>query len=103
MLPDGDADIDDYPMETIKIPGCTKCDCALKPDVVFFGDNVPRERVKTAILWLSFLQGSPRTEHVHNYANPALFESIFVHLHPTPGPMPPYAPHLTFLPRSSAQ
>lgn len=49
MLPDGDADIDDYPMETIKIPGCTKCDGALKPNVVFFGDNVPKERVKTAM------------------------------------------------------
>lgn len=49
ILPDGDADIDDYPIETIKIPQCTKCYGALKPDVVFFGDNVPKERVNQAM------------------------------------------------------
>ena len=44
-LPDGDADIDDYDMSTVVLPDCQKCGGMLKPDVVFFGDNVPNERV----------------------------------------------------------
>jgi len=57
LLPDGDANIDDYPTKTIKIPTCTKCGGALKPDVVFFGDNVPKERVKTAMDSLTSASG----------------------------------------------
>ena len=49
ILPDGDADIDGYPMEDIKLPQCTKCHGVLKPDVVFFGANVPRQRVQHAL------------------------------------------------------
>ena len=49
ILPDGDASIDDYAMETIKIPECLNCGGILKPDVVFFGDNVPKARVKKAM------------------------------------------------------
>lgn len=49
MRPDGDADIDHYPMESVEIPACTMCAGTLKPDVVFFGDNVPRDRVETAM------------------------------------------------------
>ena len=49
ILPDGDADIDNYPMETMKLPQCTKCQGVLKPDVVFFGANVPRQRVQKAM------------------------------------------------------
>jgi len=49
LLPDGDADIDDYPMETVRVPSCLKCHGILKPDVVFFGDNVPKERKESAM------------------------------------------------------
>lgn len=49
VLPDGDANIDDYPMEQVAIPECTNCGGTLKPDVVFFGDNVPKKRVAQAM------------------------------------------------------
>lgn len=42
--PDGDADLD-VNVDNFKVPGCPDCGGILKPDVVFFGDNVPRERV----------------------------------------------------------
>lgn len=32
-------------VEDFKIPPCPKCEGILKPDIVFFGDNVPKERV----------------------------------------------------------
>ena len=43
--PDGDADIDAGAIERFIAPRCAGCDGLLKPDVVFFGENVPRERV----------------------------------------------------------
>ena len=46
--PDGDADVDDRDFSTFRAPQCPRCDGLLKPDVVFFGENVPRERVKRA-------------------------------------------------------
>ena len=30
------------------VPGCVECGGVLKPDVVFFGDNVPKPRVEEA-------------------------------------------------------
>lgn len=42
--PDGDAEIDGLAV----VPGCPACDGVLKPDVVFFGGNVPRDRVDAA-------------------------------------------------------
>jgi NAD-dependent SIR2 family protein deacetylase len=43
--PDGDADLpDDVP--DFAVPACPACGGMLKPDVVFFGDSVPRERVR---------------------------------------------------------
>lgn len=32
-------------MHDFKIPPCPECSGVLKPDIVFFGDNVPRARV----------------------------------------------------------
>jgi NAD-dependent SIR2 family protein deacetylase len=46
--PDGDADLDDGTLATFHIPECTACGGVLKPDVVFFGDNVVRTVVDTA-------------------------------------------------------
>ena len=43
--PDGDADLDGMAFDDFRIPHCARCSGLLKPDVVFFGENVPRERV----------------------------------------------------------
>jgi NAD-dependent SIR2 family protein deacetylase len=42
--PDGDAEVDDT--HRFVVPVCDRCGGALKPDVVFFGENVPAERVR---------------------------------------------------------
>jgi len=47
--PDGDADLDDAAFETFDVPSCDACGGLLKPDVVFFGENVPAERVQRAM------------------------------------------------------
>ncbi len=46
LAPDGDADVDDTRVHQVEIPDCKKCGGTLKPDVVFFGDNVNREIVQ---------------------------------------------------------
>ena len=43
LRPDGDADIADP--DDFAVPGCEDCGGVLKPDVVFFGESVPRPRV----------------------------------------------------------
>lgn len=43
--PDGDADLEAQDFSSFDVPGCRACGGMLKPDVVFFGENVPRERV----------------------------------------------------------
>jgi NAD-dependent SIR2 family protein deacetylase len=44
--PDGDADLDDAALDGFVPVGCAACGAdLLKPDVVFFGENVPRDRV----------------------------------------------------------
>lgn len=47
--PDGDADLDGHDFSTFAVPPCPHCGGILKPDVVFFGENVPRDRVTTAM------------------------------------------------------
>ena len=42
--PDGDADIDATVIESFVPPRCEACSGLLKPDVVFFGENVPGDR-----------------------------------------------------------
>jgi NAD-dependent SIR2 family protein deacetylase len=46
--PDGDADLEGLDFASFRVPGCESCGGLLKPDVVFFGENVPRERVERA-------------------------------------------------------
>jgi NAD-dependent SIR2 family protein deacetylase len=46
--PDGDADLEDADFSSFVVPSCRRCDGVLKPDVVFFGENVPRDRVDAA-------------------------------------------------------
>lgn len=53
ILPDGDAQIDDYDLTKIQIPACEACGGTLMPDVVFFGGTVPRQRVDEAYQTLS--------------------------------------------------
>ncbi|MEU8271698.1 NAD-dependent protein deacetylase [Sphaerisporangium sp. NPDC049002] len=44
--PDGDVDLRDEEVDGFRIVGCAACDGGtLKPDVVFFGETVPAERV----------------------------------------------------------
>jgi NAD-dependent SIR2 family protein deacetylase len=47
--PDGDADLEGLPFDEFAVPSCTRCDGVLKPDVVFFGESVPRPRVEAAM------------------------------------------------------
>lgn len=46
---DGDAHAAAEACAGVRVPGCPACGGVLKPDVVFFGDSVPRERVATAM------------------------------------------------------
>ncbi|GAA1688364.1 NAD-dependent protein deacetylase [Nonomuraea maheshkhaliensis] len=43
--PDGDAVLTDAQVATFRVVDCTGCGGLLKPDVVFFGENVPGPRV----------------------------------------------------------
>ncbi len=43
--PDGDAVLDDGATDQFEVVGCLRCAGALKPDVIFFGENVPPGRV----------------------------------------------------------
>jgi NAD-dependent deacetylase sirtuin 4 len=42
--PDGDSDLPDELVELVTVPACGQCGGVLKPDVVFFGENVPKVR-----------------------------------------------------------
>ena len=46
--PDGDADLEGRDFSGFEVPACSRCGTGvLKPDVVFYGESVPRERVQT--------------------------------------------------------
>jgi NAD-dependent SIR2 family protein deacetylase len=47
--PDGDADLGSVDYLSFEIPACRACGGIIKPDVVFFGANVPRDRVDLAV------------------------------------------------------
>lgn len=44
--PDGDVDLAEEAVRTFRVVDCTRCAGVLKPDVVFFGENVPKPRVE---------------------------------------------------------
>ncbi|KEF31419.1 NAD-dependent protein deacetylase of SIR2 family [Marinobacter nitratireducens] len=48
VAPDGDADLD-VDFSDFRLADCPTCKGILKPDVVFFGDFVPKSRVQTAL------------------------------------------------------
>jgi NAD-dependent SIR2 family protein deacetylase len=47
--PDGDADLEGQDFSGFGVPPCEQCGGILKPDVVFFGESVPQERVTAAL------------------------------------------------------
>lgn len=47
--PDGDADLENVDFAKFSVPDCRRCGGTLKPDVVFFGESVPAERVEHAM------------------------------------------------------
>lgn len=49
IAPDGDAELPPQLIAGFRVPGCLACGGVLKPDVVFFGENVPRP--KLALAW----------------------------------------------------
>jgi hypothetical protein len=47
--PDGDADLDGIPFDHFDLPAACAAAGMLKPDVVFFGEGVPKARVDQAM------------------------------------------------------
>ena len=47
LAPDGDAELE-VDCSDFDVPDCPRCHGLLKPDVVFFGDGVPRSRLQAA-------------------------------------------------------
>lgn len=54
LRPDGDLNIDDE--SGFVVPDCPRCAGILKPDVVFFGESVPKERVARAYAMVDAVQ-----------------------------------------------
>jgi len=52
IAPDGDADLPDELLQEFTVPSCTRCGGPIKPNVVLFGENVPKERVERAFALL---------------------------------------------------
>lgn len=50
--PDGDVDLDDDHLATFTVVPCARCGGVLKPDVVYFGESVPRDRVDQCYAWV---------------------------------------------------
>jgi NAD-dependent SIR2 family protein deacetylase len=46
--PDGDADLETNDFSAFTVPACRHCEGVLKPDVVFFGESVPKAFVDAA-------------------------------------------------------
>ena len=53
IAPDGDADLDETDFSSFVVPPCPRCGGVVKPDVVFFGENVPPERGRQAMAALT--------------------------------------------------
>ncbi|XP_037935299.1 NAD-dependent protein deacylase Sirt4-like [Teleopsis dalmanni] len=45
IRPDGDVEIPVEHIKSFKVPACPKCNGNMKPEIIFFGDNVPKTRV----------------------------------------------------------
>ena len=49
FAPDGDAFVETQDLSSFRVPACPKCRGILKPDVVFFGEQVPKSRIHLAL------------------------------------------------------
>ena len=49
--PDGDAQLA-RELDGVRVPECADCGAIVKPDVVFYGESVPPERVREAYRWV---------------------------------------------------
>ena len=56
MRPDGDVELEET--ADFVVPACDGCGGVLKPDVVFFGENVPPPRVERCYAAVDALAGS---------------------------------------------
>lgn len=54
---DGDAELPTLDLERLRTPRCPVCNGVIKPDVVFFGENVPKKRVDDAFVALEQCRG----------------------------------------------
>lgn len=48
IKPDGDAELAEESLQQFRVPACRQCGGIMKPDVVMFGENVPKDRVAIA-------------------------------------------------------
>ncbi|EKM99939.1 MULTISPECIES: NAD-dependent protein deacetylase [unclassified Acidocella] len=53
QAPDGDAALEGAPFASFLVPPCPDCGGILKPDVVFYGETVPANRVQAALTHLA--------------------------------------------------
>jgi len=53
VAPDGDADLEGLAFDSVDVPECAACGGMLKPDVVFFGETVPKPTVDEAMAALA--------------------------------------------------
>jgi NAD-dependent SIR2 family protein deacetylase len=52
IAPDGDADLSDDVVGRFQVVSCPRCAGVVKPEVVFFGESVPRDRVARCFEWV---------------------------------------------------
>lgn len=47
--PDGDVEISSEDIQKFYLPACPQCGGSLKPNIVFFGDNIPLHRIEKVV------------------------------------------------------
>ena len=57
IAPDGDAELEDADFSVFVVPACEVCGGMLKPDVVFYGESVPRETTAAALAAIESADG----------------------------------------------
>lgn len=57
IAPDGDADLEGIDFGAFNVPACEICGGMLKPDVVFYGESVPRETTAAALAAIESADG----------------------------------------------
>lgn len=83
LRPDADAVVDEW--QDFVVPACLACGGVLKPDVVFFGEPVPKGRVEQSFAWceqadallvagssLTVMSGLRFARHMHRHGKPVV-------------------------------